>query len=452
MLLQSKPLLYRTPSKSQRQIHWKADNLPHHVGPVRYKLTTAGFDGPPATIGAMRRARPYNHYRYDYLPLLVDGKHTQASANSYATSATRVFELPGGGAGITRPRRKREADRETFPNGMTGSMVDETALQNSHSDNNARIADAARARVRSAGKQKSNPYAQLFTYRSNDEYLQSRAKTFRQNQFHYDLAKELPIQQPSALGKFYRPQGAEHFRLRNMIDRDRRGPGAIVIRENTKLYFRTADDMETDSPRTIDLLPGNYSFDAFVKMVNQLLAPFTSAENVLSFQFDPTVHRISVSTKVQPDKISVAHFVITPDSQALWISFGFLPLSGETETERMVPAAAAIAAAGLNNSNAAVAVITATALAPPLLDNLCDPVLFHLDRNQDLADSQPLDASVNTFRKRYNNIQCAAPSYVSSFGLATATSLVYRKSFQDVYTKKHSFEKEPCHLQCKLAT
>lgn len=452
MLLQSKPLIYRVPQKQQSQTKWKANNLPHLVGPVRYRLKPGLFDDPSIplkSIDQLRRARPYNHYRYDYLPL-ISPEHTQTSADSYVLSATKSFDLPSGASGVTRSRSHRDEDASKFTNGMTGSLADESALQTMHSDNNKRIAEAAKFRVKSSGKQISNKFQKYFTYSSNEEYLQSRAKTFAQNQFHYDLSKDETLYPPGHYfnreqQKYYRPQGAEFYRMRNTILRDQRGPGTIHVTagSNDTLIYKQANSTETN---TITISPGSYNFHDFVTMVHERIRAISPSSHLL-LQYHGDMDRISVQTRVMTEG-SADQFVITPNTQSLWILFGFTALQ-ENESERALPTDNVIETA---ISNTAVNALGTVAPLLSVTENSSiygGPVNFHLNRNPAFQTDAPVDASTNTFRKRYNNIQKAAPSYVSSYGLATATSLVYRKSnYYPVRTLKDITENSN---QCNIA-
>lgn len=461
MLLQSKPLIYRTlPSNQQTTPKWKADNLPHLVGPVRYKIGPGFGDlhpnAPVTNISELRRPRPYVHYRYDYLPIIAP-EQTQVSAKSYTHSAERSFELPGGASGITRKRSHREHDEAIFTNGMTGSIVDEAALQSMKPDNNRRIADAAKARVRSAGKQVSNKFAKYFTYSSNEEYLQSRAKTYAQNQFHYELGQDSTLYQDRAEGIYYRPQGAQFYRLRNEIDRDRRGPGFITIQSeiNDKVMFRTfVSSTSTYQQQTIHIPIGDYDFRSLVIYLQEAIAALhPDGKSFLGLQYHAQEDRISATTEVTVANYQEAdQFVVTKETQALWLLFGFSALQ-TNEDSRLLPSNETIRASVQRATEPTIKVLALGSIAPSLNGGIktCGPINFHRNSNAAFQTTEPLDASTNTFRKKYNTIQKAAPTYISSYGLATATSLVYRKNMSTVRTAKDITQPaKVCKVECLL--
>lgn len=464
MLMQSKPLAHRIPAKTQKQVKWKADNLPHTIGPVRYKLKPGfGELDPhrPVTVDELRRPRPYVHHRFDYLPLFAP-EQVQQSALSALDSAEKCLEIAGGAAGITRSRSLLDEDEQRFVNGITGSLADETALQTMKEENNQRIANDARSRVRSAGKQQTNKTAKMFTYSSNAEYLQSRAKTYDQQKFHYDLSRDdvlYPANGTTNGEYFYRPQGAQYYRLRNEVLRDARGPGFItmIASVNNSVSFSFAPSSTT---YTVQIPAGKYDLRTLTAALQRLIANVATTNHItpaptLGLQFDPTADRVLATTTLKRASLQKAdQFVITPATQNFWVLLGFSPLDSVAgETQRTLPSQNVLAAFSANTQQVpdGATISTAATLAPALPGGVqpYGPIVFHRNMNRAFATTAPLDASTNTFRKRYNNIQCAAPSYVPTYGLATATSLVYRKSFGPVTTLKDKLYIDPkCNLTC----
>lgn len=295
--------------------------------------------------------------------------------------------------------------------------------------------------------------------------MRSRCQTFDQQQFHYDLSKDdtlYPSTTP-AMSHVYRPQGANVYRIRNEIKRDQRGPGNIHVQTgiNDRLFCVLAND-ETATVRMITLPAGEYSFRTFAVQIQQLLShlPFPCS---LKLQYHAELNRISVYSTIQWSAITNSwtsdQFVINAESESLWVSLGFEPLT-PPDTQRSIPSPALISSLTSSwpqdGSGLPMGINTYGTIAPSLLGSTSGeatgPIQFHKIRNPAFQSNEVLDASTNTFRRRYNNIQKAAPSYVSSYGLATATSLVYQKSIggDAVLTKKDYHAKPACHLECLL--
>jgi hypothetical protein len=405
----------------QKLSGWKGKTLYEVVATIQKNSNTAST----LTVHQIRKALPLKIYRKEIHN--VNGQNTAKTCSGRVSTKIADIDMPGSTI-VTETAR-------SYSNGLVNTLdINQTTLTAENglcNTQNACFSPAynARKRVRSAGMipRKYDINKNNDTYSSStQQYLASRNKTIKQNEFHYIRKGNSGFMPGPGLGttNIYSPSGLSHCYQ------------PIISVENNNNTFSYRWDFLDNVPEnyTVTIPDGKYdpftlnSFFQTVQLQNKsyIVSPGGINTCLMSISYDTVAQSITLIANIATqekyngykdadgnniswlgDSINTYITILNNKFSEL---IGFLP--GEYSN-------------GANNS----------AFCGFILPNYVP--LYYKPNNPEFAQQGAVESSARIQRLKYNTITNGAAVIKSAYGSAAANALAYGVSEQ-AYTAKTS--------------